>query len=251
VTRPVRQILLRFAALCVRCLPRDRRLWGEAAVREGEQIESVSGLLLWVAGLAWLLPRVWGGELTASMALRRRARLLALAASLVLVGGIGAVLVRAHGEAGRPGGRVDAARAYDVAGGGSVPSRVGVVSRGVPFGPSIHRLRDLTARWLECEYAHGARKVPISGLRDSFTVVGVTRTARRACAVHEASAHAIQLTQAYADDASATTELKRESLRCVQAQGVSLSGAGVALAERRCTKRIEAARGIREPAPLP
>ena len=109
----------------------------------------------------------------------------------------------------------------------------------------------MTASWLRCDYAHGATRQPIGTGRDSFRVVGITAEARRACASEAASAEAIQHTQAYADDAVATAQLTRAALQCVQALGISLSGPGVSAAEQTCKQRLEAARGVVEPAPLP
>jgi hypothetical protein len=131
------------------------------------------------------------------------------------------------------------------------PAVIGRAREGAAYGPSIHRLRDLTAVALRCAYAHGATRHAIGGSSTSFTVTGTSAAGRRICAPKQAAAEAIQHTQAYADDAAATALLVQRALQCVRAQGISLSGAGVAVAERTCRVRIEARDGIGEPAPLP
>jgi hypothetical protein len=243
--RHVRRVLLRLISLAVRTLPAERRAWGRALEAEAAHIRSVRELARWSAGLLRLvlLARVES----------RRIQLGAVACAAVLVALVAFLAHGASVETGRtaapvrlPPGQVVIAPATPRS-----PAIIGRAADGTPYGPTIHRLRDLTASLLECDYAHGARRQALGGSGTSFIVRGTTASGRTACAPIQAATERIQHTQAYADDAAATAMLVQQALRCVQAQGIALSGPGVTVAERTCKQRLELQQHVVEPAPLP
>jgi hypothetical protein len=241
-----RLLLARIIAAGVRALPADRREWGRAMAAEAHEIESTGALARWAIGLCSVVLR------TRARQVRARWRIVGVAACVLVVAGT-IVESSSRVDARRQGlpERRPFAHMVIVPATARTRAVIGRAGDGAAYGPSIHRLRDLTAVALRCAYAHGATRHAIGGSSDSFTVTGTSPAGRRICAPTQAAAEAIQHTQAYADDAAATALLVQHALQCVRAQGISLSGPGVAVAERVCKARIETHDGIREPAPLP
>jgi hypothetical protein len=246
----LRSLLVRLISLIARALPADRREWGRALAAEATAIDSVSELLAWTLGSLRMLVAARARQAYA----RRRSRRLQAVAVLSLAA-IAALAVAGSDRAGH--GALTTARAARLPQGSMViaPATrrhrevIGRAAHGTPYGPAIHRLRDITAAWLECDYAHGARRHPITG--SSFTVTGTSPAGHRACAPLQAAATNLQRTQAYADDAAATALFVERARACVQSQGLSLSARGGTLAERVCQTRLETRLAIVEPPPLP
>jgi hypothetical protein len=161
-------------------------------------------------------------------------------------------------------GLLFAALAASATYGGSSGSAASPLVRSGPIAggamPASVRVRDAWVRVLRCQYAHGATKQPLGG--DSFQVVGLTSEIRAACADLEAQAQGEMSSAAYVAERAVITDVVRAAWACVASKGIELGDdhaisdtatvpPGTEAAFRQCKERVEAERGLTEPAALP